>query len=105
MARLTKDTSSRGQKPIGDSLIKAPSKTLVIPAKDLVQVIAKVFLLLFKSLKVFPHFCDNIKPSCGFFSFLLFLRNIILGTDDHDNCRLMCGFSYPSFFLNLSSII
>ncbi|KAG6581820.1 Polyadenylate-binding protein-interacting protein 4, partial [Cucurbita argyrosperma subsp. sororia] len=41
MARLTKDTSSRGQKTIGDSLIKAPSKTLVIPAKDLVQVIAK----------------------------------------------------------------
>ncbi|XP_022152629.1 polyadenylate-binding protein-interacting protein 3-like isoform X2 [Momordica charantia] len=42
MARLTKDTSSsRGQKTIGDSLNKAPSKTLVIPAKDLVQVIAK----------------------------------------------------------------
>ncbi|XP_022980565.1 polyadenylate-binding protein-interacting protein 3-like isoform X2 [Cucurbita maxima] len=41
MARLTKDTSSRGQKTIGDSSIKAPSKTLVIPAKDLVQVIAK----------------------------------------------------------------
>ena len=48
MARLTKDTSSRGQKTIGDSSIKAPSKTLVIPAKDLVQVIAKV-LILFKS--------------------------------------------------------
>lgn len=44
MARLTKDTSSRGQKTIGDSLIKAPSKTLVIPAKDLVQVIAKVLI-------------------------------------------------------------
>ncbi|KAG6606702.1 Polyadenylate-binding protein-interacting protein 4, partial [Cucurbita argyrosperma subsp. sororia] len=41
MAHLTKDTSSRGQKPIGDSLIQAPSRTLVIPAKELVQVIAK----------------------------------------------------------------
>ena len=45
MAHLTKDTSSRGQKPIGDSLIQAPSRTLVIPAKELVQVIAKVQLL------------------------------------------------------------
>ncbi|XP_023524688.1 polyadenylate-binding protein-interacting protein 3-like isoform X1 [Cucurbita pepo subsp. pepo] len=41
MAHLTKDTSSGGQKPIGDSLIQAPSRTLVIPAKELVQVIAK----------------------------------------------------------------
>lgn len=57
MARLTKDTSSsRGQKTIGDSLNKAPSKTLVIPAKDLVQVIAKVLLLRFKSVNFSPTF-------------------------------------------------
>lgn len=65
MARLTKDTSSRGQKTIGDSLIKAASKTLVIPAKDLVQVIAKVLLFLFRNLKFFIHFCDNIKQLPG----------------------------------------
>ncbi|KAF8401054.1 hypothetical protein HHK36_014357 [Tetracentron sinense] len=41
MARLTKDGSFRGQKSISDSVSKAPSKTLIIPAKDLVQVIAK----------------------------------------------------------------
>ncbi|XP_058108537.1 polyadenylate-binding protein-interacting protein 3-like isoform X2 [Magnolia sinica] len=41
MARLTKDGSSRGQKPIPDSVIKAPSKTLIIPSKEYVQVIAK----------------------------------------------------------------
>ncbi|OVA08378.1 LsmAD domain [Macleaya cordata] len=41
MASLTKDTSFRGQKPASDSVSKAPSKTLIIPAKELVQVIAK----------------------------------------------------------------
>ncbi|KAF8388763.1 hypothetical protein HHK36_025443 [Tetracentron sinense] len=41
MARLTKDGPFRGQKPISDFVSKAPSKTLIIPAKDLVQVIAK----------------------------------------------------------------
>ncbi|XP_010273958.1 PREDICTED: polyadenylate-binding protein-interacting protein 4-like isoform X2 [Nelumbo nucifera] len=41
MARLTKDCSFKGQKPISDSTSKAPSKTLIIPAKELVQVIAK----------------------------------------------------------------
>ncbi|KAJ9537471.1 LOW QUALITY PROTEIN: hypothetical protein OSB04_030204, partial [Centaurea solstitialis] len=38
MARVTKAGSSRGQKNISDS---APSKTLIIPAKDLVQIVAK----------------------------------------------------------------
>lgn len=33
---------SQGQKNISDSLAKAPSKTMIIPATDLVQVIAKV---------------------------------------------------------------
>lgn len=39
MARLMKDVSFRGQKT--ESLSKAPSKTFIIPGKDVVQVIAK----------------------------------------------------------------
>lgn len=41
MARLIKD-GSRGQKSMSDSVNKPPSKTLIIPDKELVQVIAKV---------------------------------------------------------------
>lgn len=43
MARLTKDLSSGGQKgaPGSDSVSKPPSKTLIIPAHELVQVVAK----------------------------------------------------------------
>ncbi|GMH14220.1 hypothetical protein Nepgr_016061 [Nepenthes gracilis] len=41
MARLTKDASSRGQKAVLDTVGKAPSKTLIIPAHEFVQVIAK----------------------------------------------------------------
>lgn len=82
MARLTKDTSSRGQKTIGDSLNKAPSKTLVIPAKDLVQVIAKVLLCYLRVLlSFFRHSCDNNKQSWGLpssvVSFVAFQRNIM----------------------------
>ena len=44
MARLTKDGPARGQKAIPDSVSKAPLRTLIIPAKELVQVIAKVGL-------------------------------------------------------------
>ncbi|KAK2995827.1 hypothetical protein RJ640_006166 [Escallonia rubra] len=40
MARLTKSGSSRGQKMSSDSVSK-PSKTLIIPARELVQIIAK----------------------------------------------------------------
>ncbi|KAJ4836846.1 hypothetical protein Tsubulata_018475, partial [Turnera subulata] len=39
MARMTKDVSFRGQK--AESVSKAPSKTLIIPGKEIVQVIAK----------------------------------------------------------------
>lgn len=49
MARMIKDGSLRGQKAFADSVSKAPSKTLIIPAKDLVQVFAKVLLNLFYS--------------------------------------------------------
>ncbi|KAG9457714.1 hypothetical protein H6P81_002222 [Aristolochia fimbriata] len=45
MARLVKDGSLRGPKSQPDSVSKPPSKTLVIPAKELVQVIAKDVLL------------------------------------------------------------
>ncbi|XP_056698795.1 polyadenylate-binding protein-interacting protein 4 isoform X1 [Spinacia oleracea] len=41
MARLTKDVSLRAQKLTSDSVIKAPSKTLIIPAHELVQIVAK----------------------------------------------------------------
>lgn len=41
MAQLIKD-GSRGQKNISDPLSKPPSRTLIIPANDLIQVIAKV---------------------------------------------------------------
>lgn len=42
MACLTKDGSLQGQRSGIESFSKAPSKTLIIPANDLVQVIAKV---------------------------------------------------------------
>ncbi|KAK6284335.1 hypothetical protein POUND7_003287 [Theobroma cacao] len=41
MARLVKDGTLRGQKAIAEFVSKAPSKILIIPAKELVQVIAK----------------------------------------------------------------
>ncbi|XP_074285185.1 polyadenylate-binding protein-interacting protein 3-like [Silene latifolia] len=41
MARLLKDVSFRGHKSGTDSVSKAPTKTLIIPAHELVQVIAK----------------------------------------------------------------
>ncbi|XP_061365138.1 polyadenylate-binding protein-interacting protein 3-like isoform X2 [Gastrolobium bilobum] len=41
MARLTKDGSLRGQKSAAEFVSKAPSKILIIPAKELVQVIAQ----------------------------------------------------------------
>ncbi|KAI3803345.1 hypothetical protein L1987_31496 [Smallanthus sonchifolius] len=41
MARVTKAGSSRGQKNISDSVQKPPSKTLIIPGKELVQIVAK----------------------------------------------------------------
>lgn len=42
MACLTKDGSSQGQRFGIESFSKAPSKTLIIPSNDLVQVLAKV---------------------------------------------------------------
>ncbi|KAL8113697.1 hypothetical protein AgCh_020848 [Apium graveolens] len=41
MARLTKAGPSQGQKTISDFANKPPSKTLIIPAMELVQIIAK----------------------------------------------------------------
>jgi hypothetical protein len=49
MARLTKDGSLRGQKATAESVSKAPSKTFIIPGKELVQVFAKVLLHLLYS--------------------------------------------------------
>jgi hypothetical protein len=42
MARLIKDISFQGQK--AEFVSKAPSKTLILPGKEVVQVIAKVLL-------------------------------------------------------------
>lgn len=42
MARLTKDGLSRGQKSGAEFVSKPPMKILIIPAKDVVQVIAQV---------------------------------------------------------------
>lgn len=42
MARMTKDGNPRGQKV--ETVSKAPSSIFVIPASELVQVIAKVVL-------------------------------------------------------------
>ncbi|KAL9232031.1 hypothetical protein vseg_007180 [Gypsophila vaccaria] len=41
MARLTKEVPFRGKKSGSDSVSKAPSRTLIIPAHELVQVVAK----------------------------------------------------------------
>ncbi|XP_031498203.1 polyadenylate-binding protein-interacting protein 3-like isoform X2 [Nymphaea colorata] len=41
MARLTKDAFLKGQKPLSDFANKPSSKTMIIPSKELVQVIAK----------------------------------------------------------------
>ena len=46
MARVTKAGSSRGQKNFPDSVQKPPSKTLIIPGKEVVQIVAKVCLIL-----------------------------------------------------------
>ena len=50
MARLMKAGSSRGQLDILDSVNKPPSKTLIIPARELVQVMAKVNCELIQNL-------------------------------------------------------
>lgn len=42
MARMIKDGGFRGQRAFAESVSKAPSKTFIIPANELVQVTAKV---------------------------------------------------------------
>lgn len=42
MARLTKDGTLQGQKVMTEFVSRAPSKTLIIPGHELVQIIAKV---------------------------------------------------------------
>ncbi|XP_039019674.1 polyadenylate-binding protein-interacting protein 3-like [Hibiscus syriacus] len=41
MARMIKEGTSQGNKPVTEFVSKAPTKILIIPAKELVQVIAK----------------------------------------------------------------
>lgn len=45
MAHMSKDGALQGQKSAVEPVSKAPSKILIIPAQELVQVIAKVILL------------------------------------------------------------
>lgn len=56
MARLTKDVSFRGQK--AETLSKAPSKTLIIPGKEVVQVLAKVQLCSLSCNAVVLYICS-----------------------------------------------
>lgn len=57
MARLIKDVSVRGLK--AENVSKAPSKTLILPGKEIVQVVAKVLLhslfFLFRMLASLYH--------------------------------------------------
>lgn len=43
MARLMTDGSVQGKKSGVEFVSQSPSKTLVIPGKDLVEILAKVF--------------------------------------------------------------
>ncbi|KAA8540254.1 hypothetical protein F0562_024183 [Nyssa sinensis] len=45
MASSTRTASSQGQKAVSDSVSKSPSRTLIIPPKELVQIIAKDAIL------------------------------------------------------------
>lgn len=58
MACLTKDGSSQGQSSGAEFVSKAPSKTLIIPGKELVQVIAKVCYILFIHNVISVKFCN-----------------------------------------------
>ncbi|CAK8535957.1 unnamed protein product [Lathyrus sativus] len=55
MARLTKDASSQRQKPAAEFIGKAPSKILIIPAKELVQIIAQGVAVTRDGLPSEPH--------------------------------------------------
>ena len=78
MARLIKDGSLRGQKAAAESVSKAPLKTLIILAKDFVQVSAKVLLhFLYLKLCSFNVVSNNWfnKLMC---SFLMKIHNNLL---------------------------
>ncbi|CAL5200045.1 unnamed protein product [Lathyrus oleraceus] len=55
MARLTKDASSQRQNPAAEFIGKAPSKILIIPAKELVQIIAQGVAVTRDGLPCKPH--------------------------------------------------
>lgn len=78
MACLTKDGSSQGQSSGAEFVSKAPSKTLIIPGKELVQVIAKVCYILFIHNVISVKFCN-----VTFFFLLLnkYVRKWKLNTD------------------------
>ncbi|KAK8465030.1 hypothetical protein PHAVU_010G133101 [Phaseolus vulgaris] len=58
MACLTKDGSLQGQRFRVESFSKAPSKTLIIPSNDLVQVIAKDVSVFRDGQTSAPHYDD-----------------------------------------------
>jgi hypothetical protein len=70
MACLTKDGSSQGQSSGVEFVSKAPSKTLIIPGKELVQVIAKVCYIIYLHL----NFSSN------YAMLLLFFKSISMET-------------------------
>jgi hypothetical protein len=70
MARLTKDASLQGQKSGAEFVIKAPSKILIIPAEELVQVIAQV--CYFSSLCNYFGNCGSYLLMLNIYSFMSF---------------------------------
>lgn len=60
---MTKDGSLRGQMAVAESVSKAVTKTLIIPAKELVQVIAKVLLYSVSCCldsDIYIYDCDDV---------------------------------------------
>lgn len=55
MARLTKYASSQRQNPAAEFIGKAPSKILIIPAKELVQILAQGLAVTRDGLPSEPH--------------------------------------------------
>ena len=72
MARLTKDGSLQGQRSSVEFVSKATSKTLVIPAKEFVQIIAKVcyFACICSVLENYGSNCSLVSAILCFFIYL-----------------------------------
>lgn len=73
MAHMIKDDSLQGQKSAAGSICKVPWRTLIIPAKELVQIIAKVLLyFVFCVYFLFP--CSVLFVTLSLLVLLLLLK-------------------------------